>query len=45
MAVCSENGINGYSARIYQLMDKESMGGIVIPLGITSSWMSNPPEE
>jgi hypothetical protein len=35
----------GYSAWNYQIMDKESNGGIVIPLGITSSRMRNPPKE
>jgi hypothetical protein len=29
----------------FQLMSKESTGGLVILLRIASSWMSNPPEE
>jgi hypothetical protein len=29
----------------YQLLDEEYTGKIDIPLGVTSSWMGNPPEE
>jgi hypothetical protein len=35
----------GYSAGNNQIMDKDSNGGMVIPLGITSSWIMNPLEE
>jgi hypothetical protein len=33
-----------FSARNCQLMDEVSNGGMVIPLGKTSSWMSNQPK-
>jgi hypothetical protein len=36
---------NVYSAGNYQLMDEESTEGMVILLGITSSWTRNPQEE
>jgi hypothetical protein len=36
---------NVYSTRNYQLLDRESTGGIVIWQGITSSWGRNPYEE
>jgi hypothetical protein len=38
-----KNGITGESAGNCQIMDEESTGGMVIPLGITSSGMKNPP--
>jgi hypothetical protein len=44
----TRSGINQrtvYSAGNYQLMDEESTRGMVIPLGITSSWTRNQPEE
>jgi hypothetical protein len=34
-----------YSAGNYQLLDEESTGRMIIPQGITSSWIRNPPEE
>jgi hypothetical protein len=37
--------IKGDSARNYDLVDKESTGGMVIPPRNTSSWTWNPPEE
>jgi hypothetical protein len=43
-----EGGIhrrNGYPARNYRLMDKESTGGIVIPPGIISWWKRKTTEE
>jgi hypothetical protein len=47
VAVWGKNGIKGYKARNYeyQLSDKESIRGMVILLGITTSWTRNPPEE
>jgi hypothetical protein len=45
VAVHSENGVNGYSARNYQFMEEESTRGIVIQLGIASLWTRIPPEE
>jgi hypothetical protein len=37
--------INGDSAGNYHLMNEESTGGMVIPLGTTVSLTRNPPEE
>jgi hypothetical protein len=37
LAVCDKNGIHGYSAGNYHLIDEESTGGMVTLTGITSS--------
>jgi hypothetical protein len=39
-----QRSIGNYASN-YQLMDEESTRGMVIPLGIASSWMRNPPKE